>query len=183
MFIQTERTPNPATMKFLPDQEVLNDGCVTFDSVEDATQSPLAQKLFEISGVSSVHLSVGFLSVTTKDPALWDELKSEVMAALMEHYTAGNAVVTGERYGDVKPIADETDDVVRQIRTLLDEKVRPVLEQDGGNIEYRGFEDGVVYLKLLGACSGCPSSTQTLKNGIENLLKHYVPEVREVVEA
>jgi len=183
MFIQTERTPNPATLKFLPDQPVLDDGCVTFDTADDAASSPLAQRLFGIDNVASIHLSVGFLSVTAKDPSMWDELKSEVMSALMEHYTAGEAVVTGERYGDVKPIEDETNEVVRQIRTLLDEKVRPVVAQDGGAIEYRGFEDGVVYLKMLGACAGCPSATATLKNGIENLLKHYVPEVQEVVEA
>ncbi len=178
MFIQTEGTPNPATLKFIPGEVVLESGTMFFESKDEAGISPLAQVLFEINGVSAVFLGADFITIEN-DGADWNELKPAVLGTIMEHYTAGLPVVTGEATQD---ITDDTADpeIVAQIQELLETRVRPAVARDGGDITYHGFKDGVVYLSMQGACSGCPSSTATLKYGIQNLLKHYIPEVESV---
>ena len=178
MFIQTEDTPNPATLKFIPGAEVMGSGTVHFDSVDEAGSSPLARRLFGVDGVASVFLGGDFVSITKDDSREWFTIKPGVLAAIMEHYASGLPVVesdTGEAGGDD---ADE-DDTVRQIKHLLDTRVRPAVAMDGGDIVFKSFEDGVVTLFMRGACQGCPSSTATLKMGIENMLRHYIPEVQE----
>lgn len=181
MFIQTETTPNPATLKFIPGETVLAEGTAQFNSREEASRSPLAQALFEVSGVEAVFLGYNFISVTRKADKEWDLLKAEVLTTIMEHYVAGKPMMLGE---DTKPQAAENagedDEIVKQIKELIETRVRPAVAQDGGDIVFHGFKDGVVQLEMHGACSGCPSSTMTLKNGIENMLKHYVPEVESV---
>lgn len=178
MFIETERTPNPATLKFLPGRDIMGDGTAHFPNLEAAARSPLAQRLFGIDGVAAVFLGSDFITITT-DGMDWQDLKSAVLGAIMEHLTSGLPVVEADA-APAEDSGEEDDDVVRQIKDLLDTRVRPAVAQDGGDIVYRGFEDGVVYLHMQGSCSGCPSSTATLKHGIENLLKHFVPEVSEV---
>jgi Fe-S cluster biogenesis protein NfuA len=181
MFIQTEPTPNPTTLKFIPGQTVMTSGTADFDSPEAASRSPLALRLFQIPGVTRVFLGADFVSVSKAEGEEWHILKPAILGALMEHLTAGRPILE-ETAGDaVAPDAEESE-VVREIKELLDTRVRPAVAQDGGDIIYRGFESGIVYLHLQGSCAGCPSSTATLKMGIENLLKHYIPEV-EAVEA
>lgn len=178
MFIQTETTPNPATLKFLPGQDVMGDSTANFPNRESAARSPLATRIFEVSGVAAVFLGSDFVTVTT-DGADWQDLKPSVLGAIMEHFSTGQPVV--EQEAAPAASSDEDDDeIVVQIKDLLDTRVRPAVAQDGGDITFHGFEDGVVYLHMQGACAGCPSSTATLKHGIENLLKHFVPEVAEV---
>ncbi len=182
MFIQTEATPNPASLKFLPGQAVLGDGTAQFDSPEEAAaRSPLAARLFRVEGVAAVFLGADFVSVSKADGADWAVVKPMVLGAIMDHYTAGDAVVV-ETSGSESDATEADSPVVRQIRELLDTRVRPAVAQDGGDIIFHDFRDGVVFLHMRGACSGCPSSTATLKHGIENMLRHYVPEV-EAVEA
>lgn len=180
MFIQTEQTPNPATLKFLPGQPVMSDGVAEFtepDAAEGA--SPLASRIFAVEGVRGVYLGADFVSVTKADAIDWFVLKPAVLGAVMEHFLSGEpAVRAGAELAS--PAVDDSDPTVRRIRELIDTRVRPAVAQDGGDIVLHGFERGIVYLHLRGACSGCPSSIMTLKNGIENLLKHYVPEVVEV---
>ena len=180
MFIQTEPTPNPATLKFLPGQSIMTAGTADFDSPEAAGRSPLAARLFQVPGVTRVFLGADFVSVTKAEREEWHILKPAILGALMEHLTAGRPIIESAE-GETAPDADETE-IVREIKELLDTRVRPAVAQDGGDIIYRGFESGIVYLHLQGSCAGCPSSTATLKMGIENLLKHYIPEV-EAVEA
>ncbi len=175
MFIQTEATPNPATLKFLPGQAVLEQGTADFATRELADRSPLAARLFEVDGVTGVFLASDFVSVTKADMAEWHVLKPAVLGALMSHFASGQPALA-EGAVTAETAADD-DEIVAQIKELLDTRVRPSVAQDGGDIVYRGFEDGVVYLHMQGACSGCPSSTATLKMGIENLLRHYIPEV------
>jgi Fe-S cluster biogenesis protein NfuA len=187
MFIETELTPNPATLKFLPGQEVMPAGTREFRDEEDAAASPLAAALFDLGDVTGVFFGRDFISVTAAPGAEWSGLKPQVVAILLDHFVtqaplfhaAGNGIVVpgeDEDFGD-----DPADsDIVAQIRELIETRVRPAVANDGGDIIYRGFREGVVYLSMQGACSGCPSSTATLKNGIETLLKHYVPEVSEV---
>lgn len=178
MFIQTEQTPNPATLKFIPGEVVLESGTMFFESKDDADVSPLAQVLFDIDGVSAVFLGADFITIEN-DGADWDDLKPAVLGTIMEHYTAGLPIVTGKAQSDVAD--DDADpEIVAQINELLDTRVRPAVARDGGDITYHGFRDGIVYLRMQGACSGCPSSTATLKYGIQNLLKHYIPEVESV---
>ena len=177
MFIQTEGTPNPATMKFLPGRGVMTSGTANFQAASDATQSPLAVSLFAVDGVGGVFLGADFITVTKTDAADWAVLKPLVLGAIMEHFTAGKAVMVGE--GDDADAGDD-DPIVAQIKELIETRVRPAVAQDGGDIVFRSFDDGIVYLNMQGACSGCPSSTMTLKHGIENMLKHYIPEVQEV---
>lgn len=181
MFIQTEQTPNPATLKFLPGQAVLGDATANFNSAEEAAVSPLAVKLFEIQGVEGVFFGSDFISVT-RGEGDWGELKPQILGAIMEHFTSGAPVMAGSDDGDVESFEDAEEDaeIIGQIKELLDTRVRPAVARDGGDIAYHGFDKGVVYLKMQGACSGCPSSVATLKGGIENLLRHYVPEVTEV---
>jgi len=180
MFIQTEQTPNPATLKFLPGRTVVENGTADFNSVEDAAaRSPLAARLFEVDGVAAVFLGHDFVTVTKGASREWHVMKPALLGAIMEHFTAGRAVLNDE-VGRSAESADEDNEIVRQIKELLETRVRPAVAQDGGDISYHGFEDGVVYLAMQGSCAGCPSATMTLKMGIENLLKHYVPEVVEV---
>jgi Fe-S cluster biogenesis protein NfuA len=179
MFIQTETTPNPATLKFIPGRAVMSDGTAQFASAETAERSPLAQRLFGVSGVTGVFLGGDFISVT-KDAALdWFVLKPSILAAIMEHYTSGRPVVL-EQAAASGETAEADDEVVSAIKELIETRVRPAVAQDGGDIVFEHFADGVVYLQMHGACSGCPSSTATLKAGIENMLRHYIPEVIEV---
>jgi Fe-S cluster biogenesis protein NfuA len=178
MFIQTEPTPNPATMKFLPGRPVVADGTADFATAEAAARSPLARRLFAVEGVARVFLGGDFVSVTKSADREWHVLKPPILGALMEHFTSGEPPV--EAGADAGPADAPDDEVVTQIKELLDTRVRPAVAQDGGDIVYRGFERGVVYLHMQGACAGCPSSTATLKMGIENMLRHYVPEVVRV---
>ena len=179
MFIQTEATPNPATLKFIPGVTVLGEGAADFPDAGSAAPSPLARRLFAIDGVEGVFLGGDFVTVT-KGAAEWDHLKPAVLGALMEHFQSGQPVMEGaERSGHAEHDGPDAE-IVGQIKELLDTRVRPAVAQDGGDITFHGFEKGVVYLHMRGACAGCPSSTMTLKMGIENLLRHYIPEVTEV---
>ncbi len=182
MFIQTEATPNPATLKFLPGRVVLPEGTYDFRSRTDAGVSPLAQKLFDVPGVVAVFFGHDFVTVTKSESVDWDHIKPAILGAVMEHYQSG-APVMDEGQGTASGHAEHTGEdaeIVGQIKELLDTRVRPAVAQDGGDITFHGFERGVVYLHMQGACAGCPSSTLTLKMGIENLLRHYIPEVTEV---
>ncbi len=181
MFIQTEPTPNPATLKFVPGKAVLGDDTVDYRSKAEAAASPLAARLFEIEGVTGVFLGSDFISVTKGD-AEWPHIRPAILGAIMEHYMSG-APVTGDgpaNAGVEEQYDPKDEDTVRTIKELLDTRVRPAVANDGGDITFYGFRDGVVYLHMRGACSGCPSSTATLRHGIENLLKHFCPDVREV---
>ena len=178
MFIQTEQTPNPATLKFLPGRAVMTSGTANFADAAAAERSPLAKRLFALDGVTQVFLGSDFVSVSKDDGLEWFRLKPAVLGVIMEHFIAGDPVLLDEA-GKAAPEEDD-DEVVSQIKELLDTRVRPAVAQDGGDIIFHRFEDGVVYLQMHGSCSGCPSSTATLKAGIENMLRHYVPEVVEV---
>jgi len=182
MFIQTESTPNPATLKFLPGQAVLETGTADFPSADAAGVSPLAQRLFAVGGVKAVFFGNDFVTVTKANEAEWDHIKPALLGAIMEHFQSGDAIMTGEAEAPAGHAAHDGPDaeIVTQIKELLDTRVRPAVAQDGGDITFHGFERGVVYLHMQGACAGCPSSTLTLKMGIENLLRHYIPEVLEV---
>jgi Fe-S cluster biogenesis protein NfuA len=181
MFIQTEQTPNPATLKFLPGREVMARGVADFTAAEDAGTSPLARRVFAVEGVTGVFFGADFITVTKAADQDWYALKAAVLGAIMEHYLSGDPVLEAEAaLGQEDAGSEDDDEIVKQIRELIDTRVRPAVAQDGGDIIFRGFERGVVYLHMRGACSGCPSSTITLKNGIENLLRYYVPEVVEV---
>ncbi len=179
MFIQTESTPNPATLKFLPGQTVLEAGSADFTNEAAAQKSPLARRVFEVPGVSAVFFGTDFVTVTKGDDVEWDHIKAGILGAIMEHFQSGDAVIEGARAAEAVYDAED-EEIVAQIKDLLDTRVRPAVAQDGGDITFHGFDRGVVYLHLQGACAGCPSSTLTLKMGIENLLKHYLPEVTEV---
>ena len=180
MFIQTEETPNPATLKFLPGRAVVEQGNVDFASSEGAARSPLADRLFKVEGVERVFLGQDFVTITKSDQKDWAVLKPALLGVIMEHFVSGQPVLL-ENGAAVAAGADEEDDeIVAQIKDLLETRVRPAVAQDGGDIIFDSFKDGVVYLHMQGSCSGCPSSTATLKMGIENMLRHYVPEVMEV---
>lgn len=184
MFIQTEPTPNPATLKFLPGQIVMTEGTAHFATAEAAQErSPLASRLFAVDGVRGVFLGADFVSITKDDSLEWHVLKPPILGALMEHLSTGQPVVSagdGPASGQDEPDDEPDDEIVSQIKELLDTRVRPAVAMDGGDIVFHGFEDGVVYLHMQGACAGCPSSSATLKMGVENLLKHYVPQVARV---
>ena len=181
MFIQTETTPNPATLKFLPGQTVLETGTADFPSSEAGAASPLARRIFAVEGVTGVFLGHDFVTVTKDDARAWDHMKPAVLGAIMEHFQSGDAAMEGAAQDAHASNHDAEDGaVVGQIKELLDTRVRPAVAQDGGDITFHGYERGVVYLQMKGACAGCPSSTMTLKMGIENLLRHYIPEVLEV---
>jgi Fe-S cluster biogenesis protein NfuA len=181
MFIETEQTPNPATLKFLPGRSVMPRGTADFASAEAAERSPLASRLFQIEGVTGVFLGSDFVTVAKADAKTWQVLKPAVLGVIMEHFAANRPVLLEEAAQPVaREGAEEEDEISAQIRELIETRVRPAVAQDGGDIIFQGFEDGVVYLHMQGSCSGCPSSTATLKMGIENMLKHYVPEVVEV---
>lgn len=184
MFIQTEATPNPATLKFLPGRLVLPEGTADFRDEDEAARSPLAERLFAVPGVAGVFLGHDFITVTKRD-AEWPHLKPAILGAIMEHFMTGAPVIsTSKREADAAEFFEAEDgEVVETIKELIETRVRPAVAQDGGDITFRGFRDGVVYLDMKGSCSGCPSSTATLKHGIQNLLRHFVPEVREVAAA
>jgi len=178
MFIETEGTPNPATLKFLPGRYVMGDGTADFASPASAERSPLAGALFALPGVARVFLGGDFITVTKTDDTSWQALKPQVLAAVMEHFVAGRPIIEGADAEDLaEEIAPEDEEIVAQIKEFLDTRVRPAVASDGGDIVFRGYREGIVKLHMQGACSGCPSSRATLKHGIENMLRHYVPEV------
>jgi len=179
MFIQTEATPNPATLKFLPGRIVMPAGTADFPNAESAGRSPLAQSLFAIDGVSGVFFGSDFVTVTKGAEQEWHVMKPAVLGAIMEHFTAGKPILAEGAAPSVAAEGEDSD-IVAQIKELLDTRVRPAVAQDGGDIVFHSFDEGVVYLHMQGSCSGCPSSTATLKSGIENMLRHYIPEVVEV---
>jgi Fe-S cluster biogenesis protein NfuA len=186
MFIQTEPTPNPATLKFLPGRSVLAHGTLEMRDRTAANQSPLAERLFEIDGVSGVFFGSDFISVTKAGGGEWQQLKPAILGAIMEHFMSGAPVLRAEDQtaaGEAATdefFAPEDSETVGIIKDLIETRVRPAVANDGGDITFRGFKDGIVYLDMKGACSGCPSSTATLQHGIQNLLRHYVPDVVEV---
>ncbi|HEX8059176.1 MAG TPA: NifU family protein [Novosphingobium sp.] len=188
MFIETETTPNPATLKFLPGQQVMAAGTREFTTEEDAAASPLAEALFSLGDVTGVFFGRDFVSVTAGEGVDWSGLKPQVVSMLLDHFVSGAPLFVAAGNGIAVPPAEDDEigsdpadaDIVDQIKELIETRVRPAVANDGGDIIYRGFREGVVYLTMQGACSGCPSSSATLKQGIEGLLKHYVPEVTEV---
>jgi Fe-S cluster biogenesis protein NfuA len=180
MFIETEGTPNPATLKFLPGRDVMGGSTADFATEAAATRSPLASSLFALPGVARVFLGGDFVTITKNDTLDWQALKPQVLGAIMEHFVAGRPVVEGEDAAADEDILPEDGEIVAQIKELLDTRVRPAVAGDGGDIVFRGYRAGVVKLHMQGACSGCPSSRATLKHGIENMLRHYVPEVTAV---
>ena len=185
MFIQTESTPNPATLKFLPGRPVLEHGTLDMRDREQAAKSPLAERLFEITNVDGVFFGSDFITVS-KTAGEWQQLKPLVLGAIMEHFMSGAQLLKDGETSSAKADADEEffnaedAETVKTIKDLIETRVRPAVANDGGDITFRGFKDGVVYLAMKGACSGCPSSTATLRHGIQNLLRHFVPEVQEV---
>jgi len=182
MFIQTESTPNPATLKFLPGQNVLSTGTADFPSADAAVASPLATRLFAVDGVTGVFFGFDFVTVTKADTVEWDHIKPALLGAIMEHFQSGQPVMEGDAQAPSGHADHDGPDaeIIGQIKELLDTRVRPAVAQDGGDITFHGFDRGIVYLHMQGACAGCPSSTITLKMGIENLLRHFIPEVVEV---
>lgn len=191
MLIETEKTPNPATLKFLPGRKVMAAGTRDFADADEAEASPLAEALFTLGDVTGVFFGSDFISVTIAPGGDWAATKPDVLSILLDHFSADMPLFRAGTAGGIQVPADDADtgftddpadtEIVEQIRELIDTRVRPAVANDGGDIIYRGFDKGKVYLKMQGACSGCPSSTATLKNGIEQLLKHYVPEVTEVL--
>ena len=183
MFIQTEDTPNPETLKFIPDNIVLKNGTADFSDAQSSINSPLASRLFKVEGVRRVFLGTDFISVTKESNSDWNILKPSILTGIMEHYSTGLPTIneTEEQTNDTSN--DEDTETVKQIKDLLETRVRPAVAMDGGDITFCSFEAGVVTLQMKGACAGCPSSTATLKMGIENMLRHYIPEVTEVKAA
>ena len=185
MFIQTEATPNPATMKFLPGRQVMPEGVLDIPSADGAGQSPLAEQLFAIPGVSGVFFGSDFITVS-KSTGEWPQLKPAILGAIMEHFMSGAPLLAGvasPATGADEFFESKDAETVATIKELIETRVRPAVANDGGDITFRGFKDGKVYLNMKGSCSGCPSSTATLKHGVQNLLRHFVPEVEEVVAA
>jgi len=188
MYIETETTPNPATLKFLPGEEVMPAGTREFTTPEAAAASPLAEALFSLGDVTGVFFGRDFVSVTAAPGADWSQLKPQVVSLLLDHFVSGAPLFAGPDASGIAVAGDDDDfaddpadaDIIDQIKDLIETRVRPAVANDGGDIIYRGFREGVVFLSMQGACSGCPSSSATLKQGIEGLLKHYVPEVTEV---
>jgi Fe-S cluster biogenesis protein NfuA len=180
MFIQTEETPNPATLKFLPGQPVMTSGTANFTTPEAARISPLADQLLSLPEVKGVFLGADFVTVTKAEDGDWYRLKPAILAIIMEHFTAGRPVLLADDLSGAEVSDGDEDELVTQIKELLETRVRPAVAQDGGDIIFHDFEDGIVYLHMQGSCSGCPSSTATLKAGIENMLRYYIPEVIEV---
>ena len=183
MFIQTEATPNPATLKFLPGRAVLETGTIDLRSRDEATQSPLAERLFAVDGVRGVFFGSDFIAVTKDEAAAWQHLKPMILGGIMEHFMSGAPLLNGAsaESDEADEFFDAADaDTVATIKELIETRVRPAVASDGGDITFKGFKDGVVYLNMKGACSGCPSSTATLRHGIQNLLRHFLPDVTEV---
>ena len=182
MFIQTEETPNPNTLKFIPGVEVLDEGTFEFKDKDSSGSSNLASLIFNINGVERVFLAKEFLSVTKNNENNWEILKPLILTAIMDHYASGKKVIE-KNINNTNEFIEQDTEVVKQIKELIDQRVRPAVAMDGGDISFCSFEDGVVTLQMKGACAGCPSSTATLKMGIENMLRHYIPEVVEVKAA
>ena len=183
MFIQTEQTPNPQTLKFLPGKVVMDAGTAFYQNIDEAGDSPFAKRLFAVEGVSGVFFGSDFITITKNNAYEWEVIKPLVLGSIIDHFNSEDKTVekNSEKEAQKSLQTNEDDsDIVKQIKELLDTRVRPAVAMDGGDIIYNDFADGVVYLKMQGACSGCPSSTATLKMGIENMLKHYIPEVQEV---
>jgi NFU1 iron-sulfur cluster scaffold homolog, mitochondrial len=180
MFIETEGTPNPATLKFLPGRDVMGTSTADFASVEAADRSPLASALFALPGVARVFLGADLITVTKTEDEDWHGLKPQVLGTLVEHFVSGRPAVNAATVVAEEEVSPEDQEIVDQIKELLDTRVRPAVANDGGDIVFHGYRDGVVKLHMQGACSGCPSSRATLKHGIENMLRHYVPEVVSV---
>ena len=186
MFIQTEPTPNPLTLKFLPGRIVMDEGTAFFQKKSDCSNSPLASRLFSVEGVAGVFFGSDFVTITQEENTDWQILKPMILGAIMDHYNSGEKVMNksqGDSKNDDLKLTEskhEDNEIVKQIKELIETRVRPAVAMDGGDIIFDNFEDGIVYLRMQGSCSGCPSSTATLKSGIENMLKHYVPEVIEV---
>ena len=181
MFIQTEETPNPATLKFLPGQTVLGTGTANFSDEDNLESSPLAKKLFNVEGVVGVFLGSDFITITKKEDFLWEHIKPALLGTIMEFLQSGEEILSDNSRDASHEIHEGPDsEIIRKITDLLDTRVRPAVAQDGGDITFQSFQEGVVFLHMQGACAGCPSSTMTLKMGIENLLRHYIPEVTEV---
>lgn len=176
MFIQTEDTPNPETLKFLPGKAIMTSGTVDFPNIAEAQRSPLAQQLFSVQGVKSVFFGHNFISVTKNPQASWSTLKPGLLGAIMEYFMMHDSVHVQEKILEDKNYSD----LEKEIQDLIETRIRPAVAMDGGDIIFQSYEDGIVTLKMQGACSNCPSSTATLKSGIENMLKHYIPEVKEV---
>jgi Fe-S cluster biogenesis protein NfuA len=183
MFIQTEATPNPQSLKFLPGKVVLETGTAEFLSAIESEASPLAERIFEIRGVTGVYFGYDFVTVS-KDDADWQHLKPAILGAIMEHYMSGLPIMGSAGNADIEAegeFFEQADiNIVNTIKELLESRVRPAVAQDGGDITFKGFRDGKVYLNMKGSCAGCPSSTATLKHGVQNLLRHFIPEVQEV---
>jgi Fe-S cluster biogenesis protein NfuA len=180
MFIETENTPNPATLKFLPGDEVMGAASADFASAEAASRSPLATALFALPGVARVFLGGDFVAVTKTADVTWQALKPQVLGVIMEHFVARRPVIVADGDEAAEDVDPADADIVAQIKQLIDTRVRPAVAGDGGDIVFRGYRNGVVRLQMQGACSGCPSSSATLKHGVENMLRHYVPEVKAV---
>ena len=183
MFIQTEQTPNPQTLKFLPGIVVMDEGTAFFQNIDKTSNSPLAKKLFDVDDVTGVFFGSDFITVTKNDSLDWQVMKPLILGAMMDHFSSGEPTINNETNdkGEKSLLENSEDsDIVKQIKELLDTRVRPAVAMDGGDIVYDNYENGIVYLHMQGACSGCPSSMATLKMGIENMLKHYIPEVKEV---
>ena len=186
MFIQTEATPNPATLKFIPGRAVLDSGTMEFTDREAAARSPLAEKLFGVPGVTGVFYGTDFVTVTKDDDRDWAHLKAPILAAIMDHFTGDEPLLVGQETAAAEGVYEgESAQIVAEIKDLLDSRIRPAVAQDGGDILFAKFEPdtGVVWLHMRGACAGCPSSAATLKAGVENMLRHYVPEVTRVEQA
>ena len=180
MFIQTENTPNPASLKFVPGRVVMEKGTAQFSNAEDAKDSLLAQNLFKIEGVEGVFYGADFISVTKSEDFNWQILKPSILSAIANHYESGDPIINKNVSSQEDEKSTEDSEIVVQIKELLDTRVRPAVAMDGGDITFSEYKDGIVFLHMKGACSGCPSSTATLKAGIENMLKHYLPEVQGV---
>jgi Fe-S cluster biogenesis protein NfuA len=180
MFIQTQDTPNPATLKFIPGVPVMDHGTADFADADAAARAPLARRLFQIDGITGVFLGQDFIAVTKAETLDWFALKPSILAGIMEHYASGLPVIENDAAVADTHADGGDNDTVQQIKQLLDTRVRPAVAMDGGDIVFQDFADGIVTLQMRGACQGCPSSTATLKMGIENMLRHYIPEVREV---
>ncbi|AKK20225.1 NifU family protein [Candidatus Liberibacter africanus] len=186
MFIQTEDTPNPETLKFIPGQVVLEHGTIHFYNAKEAEISPLASRIFSIPGIKSVYLGYDFITVA-KDKYDWEHLKPPVLGMIMEHFISGHPIIDGGELGEVESDGMEDGDfiesdraIVQRIKEVLDNRVRPAVARDGGDIVFKGYRDGIVFLRMMGACSGCPSASETLKHGVVNLLNHFVPEVKDI---
>tara|TARA_B100001173_G_scaffold282933_1_gene268135 strand:+ start:349 stop:915 length:567 start_codon:yes stop_codon:yes gene_type:complete len=183
MFIQTEKTPNPQTLKFLPGKVVMEEGTAFYQNINEAENSPFARRLFDIDGVEGVFFGSDFITITKNQTFEWQVMKPSILGGIIDHFNSNDKTIENVTSNDSEKNFNKNDndsEIVKQIKELLDTRVRPAVAMDGGDIIYNDFENGIVYLKMQGACSGCPSSTATLKMGIENMLKHYIPEVQEV---